>query len=1198
MLVLNSTQAIVKSGESALTRFNHNYFANGTYQVRLTLIDNLGAQSQYVVPTVVQDNIAPVARINYSPLAGEAPLNLVADASASTDADGTIGSLCITIFKNEVNIGRQCTNGLIINYQLASEGTYRINGCVTDNKRTYSCASQMVYVGVDQPSYSAFAANAVIDSSSRSGTAPLNNVTLSGARSTGFNGAAITEYQWSIRSYVSGRFGTYYEDFATGVNPVVNFPYAGVYDVSLFVVDENGYRGTTTTKVYVETTISSSLNVLAIYQGDHSFQFKVNVFGQALSWDKSFWEFGDGTVQRGIEAKKILNDGAIHQVKFISYDKNGNKVEALKIIDLSTTPASAPTINMGFIPYTVHINQAFNLSALGTTDPHDTSLRFRWWMGDGSLPIDGTGSSFAQVMHTYSSVGPKPVRLVVTNSMGISSEMFFTINAVIGQPPTLIASLAPSWGVAPLLVNATAQATDSDGTIVSYTWRMDALGLGRTYVGQNVSTIYHKTGDYRVTVTAKDNDGNIVTQVVDTVEVNGMNKVPELADVTLSVPQNKKLTYDVEFSDDDEEAQLHSFSIVSAPQNGVATLSSSGRLIYVPNTDFIGVDSLRVRVTDSTTVPAFGEATITIQVTGATNANPVITDLGYNYDQSSFPRRVIFGMADPTDPDGEVVKLTWDFGDGSAPVILEGNQINNFREISHVYKVAGTYTTLVTAEDNQGGVTTQSLNVVMSSNALPVPRFTISESGTGPYQLTLDATASTDSNGTITRYCWRVNKDNVDLINVCGTNPVQVVNVPTSGVAFISMSVRDNARGIARYQDNLKIGAANNFVPYNFFDTTGSRKGLEPFTINWASSNTVAYQGKTITNKYWSLSEWLIGDNFFENSSVSAVYKFPGTHITQMTAVDSSGKFTTNNKYVYVGADIPLVADFAAMSDSSPTVFFNAADWTKGHWTNFFLWSFGDGTYAYERYTSHTYNQAGKFKVRLTVMDIHGVLSTKEQVIVVGEEAPNAGIEGDYKLYNTIGNSTALSVTGNDDDIVRWNFGDGSFDSGEISNKGVISHTYSMPGIYRVRANVMSEETGLSKDFYKIVVVNNEAMAPHTFIQTSSTQGNVPMNVSFSASHPGGFSPTSYQWIIKNDRGDIIHMNSGSNPTYNFTSVGNYYINLLVKDVNLNMDYADLMISVGSGAKQKGVLFTPKLNKMSTREVEILDSIRKNYVIE
>lgn len=1190
LLVLNEDTPVVAIGEFTLDFFEHFYRQSGTYTVTVTLIDDENAQSQFQTVVQVGNNHPPIARVNFTPNQGSLPLSLVADASASTDSDGTIREYCFRVRKGKVNKFSQCTQGgLQLSYQIAEEGIYQARGCVYDNSGGYNCYTQDIYAGVPVPGAGLFKAFASISASERLGTAPLNNVVLDASQSRGVNGASIVEYQWVIYGRVSNNLGQNFERHLSGVNQTLNLPYAGVYDVNLLVIDENGNEGQAKTEIFVEENAQDSLSIYSLYNGDNNFHFKMNTSGLSFSENKVFWDLGNGDVQQGFEAFGNLESGMVHQIRLEAYDVNGTKHVLTKSIDLTETP-TAPVISLQSFPTQVQVNQGFVLNASGSNDPN-APLRFRWWLGDGSPTINGVGLEYSQISHAFSTLGEKTIHLLVSNRQGLSSEMEININVISGQAPTIAATVAPGSGVSPLLVNGQVQGFDPDGTILSYTWNFGAYGRGsRMRVGQNVSNVYYVPKDYYVTVTALDSDGNRVTQFVDTINVVNFNKAPLVASETLSTRKNKILTHDVEFSDEDDESQLHTFSIVSGPTHGVATISSEGRIIYNPSLDYLGSDSLRVRVTDGSTVPAYGEATITIQVTGDENLNPVIAGVDYDYETSSFPRKTFIYFDQLNDPDGEVVKVTWDFGDNTDPLVIESNQLDEYDEVMHQYVQAGTYNVVITAEDNQGGVTTASKEVILTANQMPSAVFSVGTTGTGPYQVTLDATSSVDPDGSIQLYCWNVKSGGIAVYDQCTTSPVQTITTQNGGVATVELYVRDNDHASAFYETNFNIDSPNSFPPYVGFDTAGSRLGSDPFSIQWDSQATIAFQGKTISKKYWVISDTQLTDSFFEGSVANAEYFTPGTHVTRMQAVDSDGKRNSYEQLVYVGQNIPLKADFTVKTEDDLSVSFNAGKWTEGHYSGFFLWDFGDGTHEFDRYTNHTYNRSGKYKVTLTVLDIYGNLDIHEEVILVGGDTPSASPVGDFKMFGNVNSQINFGISGNSSDIVRWNFGDGTFDQGEISEKGNVAHTYTQKGIYRVTTTVTSEESGLSREFDKVISIVGNIPNPQMWIVASQTNGPAPLQVNFVLNHLPHYSPTSYRWLIRNSRGDIIFMGSQSSANFNFTIGGNYTVEVITKDASGNSDYRSYGIFVTDSfnkvKKKTSSMFFMK--KRSTRELRHL----------
>jgi len=88
-----------------------------------------------------------------------------------------------------------------------------------------------------------------------------------------------------------------------------------------------------------------------------------------------------------------------------------------------------------------------------------------------------------------------------------------------------------------------------------------------------------------------------------------------------------------------------------------------------------------------------GGATSTRRVTIIVTEAPVAV-LNVNATASEFaPASFSFDASDSFDPDGEIVSVEWDFGDGSSALLAE---------IDHVYANPGTYKVVLTVTDNAG----------------------------------------------------------------------------------------------------------------------------------------------------------------------------------------------------------------------------------------------------------------------------------------------------------------------------------------------------------------------------------------------------------------------------------------------------------------------------------------------------------------
>jgi len=71
------------------------------------------------------------------------------------------------------------------------------------------------------------------------------------------------------------------------------------------------------------------------------------------------------------------------------------------------------------------------------------------------------------------------------------------------------------------------------------------------------------------------------------------------------------------------------------------------------------------------------------------------------------PFTVAFDISDSSDPNGEIVFFTFDFGDGSTPV--ERTDLSEL--IEHTYENAGSYFAKLTATDNEGATASFSLGI-------------------------------------------------------------------------------------------------------------------------------------------------------------------------------------------------------------------------------------------------------------------------------------------------------------------------------------------------------------------------------------------------------------------------------------------------------------------------------------------------------
>jgi PKD repeat protein len=188
---------------------------------------------------------------------------------------------------------------------------------------------------------------------------------------------------------------------------------------------------------------------------------------------------------------------------------------------------------------------------------------------------------------------------------------------------------------------------------------------------------------YPVTIVVTDNgvpplsDSEIVPITV----LQG-NTTPVLAQPSdMTVDEGQSATQQLTATDPDVPTTL-AFSKVSGPL--FLTVSSAGLVVVSPVTGDAGAHSATVRVTDgfATDTKSFLVTVISVNVTPLADANgPYSGVAGVN---------ITFDGSGSSDPNGNPLTYTWDFGDG-----MTGSGVNP----THAYAVGGTYAVALTVSD-------------------------------------------------------------------------------------------------------------------------------------------------------------------------------------------------------------------------------------------------------------------------------------------------------------------------------------------------------------------------------------------------------------------------------------------------------------------------------------------------------------------
>ena len=391
----------------------------------------------------------------------------------------------------------------------------------------------------------------------------------------------------------------------------------------------------------------------------------------------------------------------------------------------------------------------------------------RVWSGSTSNYLSGNLDEFA--------VYPKVLGLTeVRNHYRASGRTLPNLPPTAAMTSSVVARTASFDG---------SGSSDPDGAIASYAWD---FGDGSTGTGVAPQHTYTNPGTFVVRLTVTDGTGSTASA---TGSVTIQNALPA---ASFTVTTSKRV----------------------ATMNASASSDPDGQIAsYAWN---FGDGSTGTGATTSHTYAAAGDYTITLTVTDNDGGVATTTRVAHATDNvapsASFSAAVtgssvaVDGSAS-ADADGQVASYAWTYGDGST-----GTGVTD----THTYASPGTYTITLTVSDDDGATAQAVKDVtILAANQLPTASF--SASNTADLTAAVDATASSDPDGSITGYAWNFG----DGLTGTGVTATHAYAAP--GTYTVTLTVTDNRGGTDT--TNRSLAVAGPFALDSFGRTTASGWG-------------------------------------------------------------------------------------------------------------------------------------------------------------------------------------------------------------------------------------------------------------------------------------------------------------------------------------------------------------------------------------
>jgi len=297
---------------------------------------------------------------------------------------------------------------------------------------------------------------------------------------------------------------------------------------------------------------------------------------------------------------------------------------------------------------------------------------------------------------------------------------------------------------------------------------------------------------------------------------------------------------------------------------------------------------------------------------------------------------------------------------------------------------------------------------------------------------------------------------------------------------------------------------------------------------------------------------------------VNYTFSDPGIHVVTLNVTDLSDNWDTDTVVITVLDITPPIANASRTpqtvnEDTVVTLDGSASVDNVG--VVGYTWTFEDVTpkTLTEERPTYTFNNPGDYTVTLNVTDAAGYWDTDTVVITVLDVTPpvaNAGLDQTVKEDTLV----TFDGSGSTDNVAivdyTWTFVDVTLQTLTGVDPAYIFNT---PGVYTVTLNISDAAGNWDTDTAVITVLDITrplADAGPTQIVNEDTLVTFDGSASWD-NDPAGI--TSYTWTFVDETPQTL---TGVNPTYNFTSPGDYVVTLNVTDAAGNWGTDTVVIIV------------------------------------
>lgn len=672
--------------------------------------------------------------------------------------------------------------------------------------------------------------------------------------------------------------------------------------------------------------------------------------------------------------------------------------------------STAPTANAG-IDQTVNPGAVVNLD--GTSSSDDGSISAYTWLQISGTSVILTGGSTATPSFTVpSSSGVLSFQLTVTDDVNISAVD--TVNITVNGLPTANAGIDQSVSLGDAVSLDGSGSHDVDGSISAYAWTQTAgtaVSLSGATTAAPSFTAPATAGTLSFQLQVTDNLGATAT---DSVNIVVNDRLTARAGNDQTARPGDVVTLDGSGSTSPNGPIVsYSWKQTDGPIIALSNASLAAPAFTAPSA--VGTMTFQLSVIDGNSDTAID--TVSILMLPPLNQTPV-TNAGGDQTVTQGDLVILNGGAS-SDPDGSISSYRWEQISGVAVVLAGANTVS-------ASFTAPATTDILTfrlwATDNQGLSSYDIINIIIKplvSAVAPIANAGPNQTVAPGSNVTLDASASSDADGSIVSYSWMQTSGGAVTINNANIASPNFTAPAGADTLTFRLTVTDN-QGISAIDTVDIIIFNNNAAPIANAGLDRVVNEGDVVTLNGSASSDsdgsiAGYLWRQTSGTSVALDSASIAAPTFTAPNVSEALTF------QLSVTDDVGATAIDTVVIVVNGPPSMggssVNGLITKLGVSTNVVFNVVDPNARDTHTFYVTPSSLGVATFDgNVLNYQANDVGAERLTVTVMDDHGASDKKDIIVTVNSadiaDSNNDGVSDAQAKRNGLN----ASVWGGDSD--------------------------------------------------------------------------------------------------------------------------------------------------------------------------------------